>query len=419
MDDQKKKNLAVATGIGSMLPFGAMGVNLGLNKWNESLAREGSDVTAEMAHKLRSLGSVGQTMPFEFLRSKRPVISHGNPGMDLLSKATQLPQASTVWATSKEVGDMAEHFATPSLAQLIDDMNRGDMVHNPMLRRYADSPEGMHKNVRKILESFHSTTPGAQRAAVRDLLSNHGIRAMIEAPAHNPYIMAHELGHVKNDEAMVKLLDKIRPGLGDKGLDALTLSTTSAGNLLKNYVPAYAKFLQNYENKYPFLLSFIKGPLSLPVPAMASGALAMSQTARDVIRKLVPLDATDRAMSWVEENPELTAVSGYAPMLMNELATGVSGAKLTRDFWAGEREALRGVGDLRLADAGRRLGKSLAGMKAISPNLEALKFLGHNALANSTYMMKPMGLMLAAYIANQLRSGGDFKPGFSEDVEIE
>lgn len=229
----------------------------------------------------------------------------------------------------------------------------------------------------------------AQMASQHDFSKGLG---MVTAPKNNTYAITHELGHLADDVAVSGLQEKansLLPGLGDLAYRGYSMATGPLREHLQK-IPAFDKFQTSLRARSPVLGNLLNTVTSASVPGIATAALAGSQTIRDILRTVIPLDVTDKAMDFVEEHPVITSMSGSIPQIMSELYTNIPGTKLTHDFYSH-------LNSLGPAAAGE-LGSLAAKAGKFSPILEAAKFLGHNLLSHMTYLTVPVTAAALAYL---------------------
>jgi hypothetical protein len=217
----------------------------------------------------------------------------------------------------------------------------------------------------------------------------------VSAPKGNLYQKAHELGHVDDALKMRKYTDKLL-GKDVNFYPAYDFLTGPAESFLKSTFPSVEKAISGFKATNPQaydMLSFASGRAS--IPGLAGAALGASQTVRDAVRTVLPFEGTDKVMDFVEEHPIGTSVAGFLPQLINEAYTSVPGYKLISKFYEhiNDMDPSKITPDIKAALGGLagRIGK-------ISPEMEGMKFLGHNALASLTYAMAPLTAAAIAYI---------------------
>lgn len=222
--------------------------------------------------------------------------------------------------------------------------------------------------------------------------------AHITTPKNNLYAMAHELGHASDLNRIDEIgtfLEKRLPGSHKLLHNALDVATGPVYSLLSDYTKFFPEKMRALEETSPIMAEMTRGALGGSLPGMITGLLGTSQTARDVVRKVLPFEATDSAMDFVERHPAAVAASGFIPQLINEAYTGIPGFELTKGFY----ESLNKLNINKLApDMLADLGSYAKRIGSFKPEWEAMKFLGHNLLSNLTYAAPPLVAAAVAYL---------------------
>jgi len=222
--------------------------------------------------------------------------------------------------------------------------------------------------------------------------------AIVETPRNNLFAMAHEMGHIDDlnkTEGLIRKVDKVLPGAKPVLYDALDFVSGPAAFFASGKSPTISQWLYDLGKRNPLLKDTITGVFGGPIPGYITGGLAASQTARDAVRKVLPFEATDQAMDFVEEHPASVAASGFVPQLLNEAYTSIPGYDITKKFY----EHLNELDPDSLAPKLKNeLGHYAGRIGKFMPEFEALKFLGHNTLSNLTYAMAPITAAAIAYL---------------------
>ena len=222
--------------------------------------------------------------------------------------------------------------------------------------------------------------------------------ASIATPRNNLNSMAHEFGHISDlnkIDNLGEILEKVIPGAHSGLHSAVGALAGPASSFLNDNVPAFSRYRNKLLQDSPIVATLLDNTLGGSMPGMATGLLGSSQTARDLVRKVLPFDATNDAMDFVEEHPVATAVSGFIPQVVNEAYTGIPGYNLIKEFYS----KLNSMDASKLTPGMLRdLGPYAKNLGGFKPELEALKFLGHNALSNLTYIAPPLIAAAVAYL---------------------
>lgn len=208
---------------------------------------------------------------------------------------------------------------------------------------------------------------------------------LVVTPRNNLYSIAHELGHAQSDHA-IEAVEGVGKTLS-KGWKTIAgpLSSSLAGTsiykkLTELLLPKERGFIHDTLRTALFGQSL---PVALATPFVAS------KTLRDATKTILPFEPVEKAMDFVEENPISISALSAAPFFINEAYTSIPGAKMIRDFYtkvqAKDPEILSHIHGADVIKA----------MKTISPNMEMLKFLGHNMGLATVGASIP--LALAAY----------------------
>ena len=374
-----KKYLAIATLSGA--PFWSMGTRFIFNKINDAV--DPSSDVGQKFHEfaVKRLNDAPGHSRYVYLAESEPRAYGPLIDAGILPKYYELTAAVPAKAMFSLRGTHKPNMPGKTISKaIIDDLRRGaGPMYDAITAAMSEHPSPGKQELLNLLLNGKASTEKATQMGQKLLSAPE--RAVVMAPRNNLYSLAHEHGHLSDLNLLDDIgarLEKIVPGAHGVFNNVVAAISEPMDSTFSAHFKPYLKAKAALANANPLLSAFIEPYLQTPIAGMASSALAGSQTIRDILRTILPFDATDKAMSIIEEHPVATAVSGFVPQVLREMSTSIPGTRLIHDFY-----------------------KSIPGS---SPKLEALKFLGHNLMSNSSYLLAPATAAAIAYLNSNRRS---------------
>lgn len=221
---------------------------------------------------------------------------------------------------------------------------------------------------------------------------------LIVTPRNNLYSMAHELGHAQSEHAI--------EGVGKMGGPLSkawrTISGPMSASLAGN--PVYKKLTELLLPKEPgFLKDTLRTALfGQSLPVVLTTPFVASKSIRELTKALLPFEPVEGAMDFVEEHPVSVSALSAAPFFINEAYTSIPGAKMIRDFYTKIQQK-----DPKILSHVHG-GDVLKSLKKVSPNMEMLKFLGHNMGLATVGASIPLALAAYKYYTQDKENQNEF-----------